>query len=92
MLSAVQFERLGLYPLDVDVDLLTESTVIQRFVQTLVGVFIADILADDVHRHVSRRVFDSLDQGLPVADLALGVAWEVEALQDDVVKSLFAED
>jgi hypothetical protein len=58
-------QRLGLDPFDVDFELVVKAAVIQRLVEALVGVLVADVLADDVNREPVFRVLDPLDQRLP---------------------------
>ena len=48
------FERLGLDPLDVHLQPVREAAVIERFVEALVGILVADVLADDVNGDARR--------------------------------------
>ena len=48
LLAARLFERFRLDPADVDAQPVLEAAVVERFVQALVGVLVADVLADDV--------------------------------------------
>ena len=49
------FERFGFNPFDVDLDAIGEAAVIQRFVEALVRILVADVLADDVDRQLVER-------------------------------------
>ena len=71
-------------PLDVDLQLVREAAVVERFVQALVGVLVADVLADDVDRQLVVGVLDARDQLLPGLDMPLGLV-QVEELEDDPV-------
>ena len=50
LLAARLLERLRLDPADVHAQAVLEAAVIERFVQALVRVLVADVLADDVDR------------------------------------------
>ena len=50
LLAARLLERLGLDPVDVDLQAVREAAVIQRLVEALVRVLVADVLADEVDR------------------------------------------
>ena len=52
-------ERFRLDPLDVDLEAMREASVIERFVEALVRVLVADVLPDDVDRDLIERVLDS---------------------------------
>ena len=56
LLAARLLERLGLDPPDVDAQPVLEAAVIERLVQALVRVLVADVLADDVDRDLVGRV------------------------------------
>ena len=52
-------ERLGLDPLDVDLQPVREAAVIERLVEALVRILVADVLADDVDRDLVDRILDA---------------------------------
>ena len=83
-------ERLGLDPLDVHLQLVREAAVIQRLVEALVRILVADVLADDVDGQLVERVLDPLDQLLPRLHAALGLR-QVQVLQDDAVEPFGGE-
>ena len=60
--AALLLERLGLDPLHVDLDAVLEAAVDEGLVQALVRVLEADVLADDVDRHLALRLPDALDE------------------------------
>src|SRR5581483_6558461 len=51
-IAAGLFERFGFDPLDVDLHAVREAAVVERLVQALVRIFVADVLADDVNRQL----------------------------------------
>ena len=55
LLAAGLLERLGLDPPDVHPQPVLEPAVVERFVQALVRVLVADVLADDVNRDLVGR-------------------------------------
>jgi hypothetical protein len=89
--AARRLERLGLDPLDVDLEPLREPAVVQRFVEALVGVLVADILADDVDRQIVDRVLDAADEIFPRLHVPLGLG-QVQVLEHDAVQPLGGED
>ena len=56
LLAARLFERLGFDPADVDAQPVLEAAVIERLVEALVRVLVADVLADDVDRDLVGRI------------------------------------
>ena len=60
----------GLNPLQVDLGIVRQATVKQRFIETLIGIFQLDILPDDPDRHFALWVLDRIDQPLPGLDPA----------------------
>jgi hypothetical protein len=63
--SAFLLEGLRLDPLDVDADLVGKAAVIQRFVQRLIGILVARVLADDVDRQLALGILDAVDELFP---------------------------
>src|SRR3954453_18135979 len=62
LLSAGLLERFRFNPPDVDPQPMLETAVVQRLVQALVGVFVADVLADDMNRDFIRGILDAVDE------------------------------
>ena len=83
-------ERLGLDPLDVHLQPVREAAVVQRLVEALVRVLVADVLADDVNRDLVDRVLDAVDEILPRLHAALGLR-QVQVLEDDPIEPLGGE-
>src|SRR5687767_10809526 len=67
-----------------------KSAVVQRFVETLVRVLVADVLADDVDREFILGVSNPIDQVGPTFHLRLA-GGKVQALQDDAVEPFTGE-
>ena len=63
---------------------------IQRFVQALVGILVADVLADDVNRELVDRVLDPLDELFPRLHPALGLR-QVQVLEHDAIEPFGGE-
>src|SRR3984957_12952443 len=61
---------LGLNPMNVDLQLVRGGAVQQGFLQTLVGVFVFDVLADDGDGYLAARVLHALEHGDPAAEIA----------------------
>ena len=68
-----------------------EPAVIERFVEALVRVFVADVLADDMDRDVVDRVLDPVHQVLPRLHVALGLG-QVQVFEHDAIETLGRED
>ena len=71
LLAARLLERLGLDPPDVHAQPVLEAAVVERLVQALVRVLVADVLADDVNGDLVVGMLDAVDQVAPGAHLAL---------------------
>src|SRR6266545_2888542 len=91
LLPARLFERLGFDPADVHLQPMLEPAVIERFVQALVRILVADVLADDVDGHFVHRVLDPVDEIEPRVHASLGRR-EVQTFQDDPVESFLGEN
>src|SRR5438874_4798236 len=78
-------ERLGLDPLDVHLQAMREAAVVERLVQALVGILVADVLADDMDRDLVLRILDPVDEILPRVHPPLGLR-QVEVLQHDLIE------
>ena len=73
LLAAGLLERFRLDPSDVHAKPVLEAAVIQRLVQALVRVFVADVLADDVNGDLVRGVLDPIDEVGPGVHPRLGL-------------------
>src|SRR5579871_2792105 len=58
-------ERLGLDVPEVDLEVVAEPAVIERFVDALVRIFVFGVLTDEVQRHLVFRVLDAKDEIAP---------------------------
>ena len=67
-----------------------EAAVIQRLVEALVRVLVADVLADDVDGDLVERVLDPGDEILPGLHAPLGLR-QVQVLQHDAVEAFGGE-
>ena len=67
-----------------------EAAVIERLVEALVRVLVADVLADDVNRDAILRIPDALDQRFPRLHVLLGHR-QAEMLQHDPVEPFDAQ-
>ena len=63
---------------------------IERLVQALVGILVADVLADHVNRELVDRVLDSLDELFPRRHAALRLR-EVQVLEHDAIEPFGGE-
>ena len=63
---------------------------IQRFVEALVRVLVADILADDVNRELVDGILDPVDEIFPRLHAPLGLR-QVQILQDDPIEPFGGE-
>ena len=88
--AGLGFERLGLDPLDVDLQPVRESAVVQRLVEALVGVLVAGVLAHDMDGELVVGVLDVVDQRLPGAHVA-DRCRQPEPLQHHPVGALVAQ-
>src|SRR6185503_3589258 len=91
LLAPRLLERLRFHPADVHLQPVLEATMVERFVQALVGVLVADVLADDVDGDLLGGVPDAIDQVDPLVHLRFGLG-QVEPLQNDAVEPFFGED
>src|SRR5438067_4859237 len=89
-IAARLLERLGFDPLDVHLHAVGKSAVIQRFVEALVRVLVADILADDVNRELVDGILDPVDEIFPRLHAPLGLR-QVQILQDDPIEPFGGE-
>ena len=62
-----------------------EAAVIERLVQALVGVLVADVLADDVDRDLVGRVLDAIDEVDPGVHARFGLR-QVQPVEDDPIE------
>ena len=83
-------ERLGFDPLDVDLQPMVEAAVVQRLIEALVGILVADILADDVNGDLVLRILDALHERFPRLHVLFGHR-EAQMLQHDPVEPFGAE-
>src|SRR3954468_13551840 len=90
LLAARLLERLGLDPADVHFQPVLEAAVIQRFVEALVGVLVADVLANHVDGHLVDRVLDAIDQDDPRFHVRFRRG-QVQPLEDDPVEPFLGE-
>ena len=67
-----------------------EAAVIERLVEALVRVLVADVLADDVDRDLVERVLDPADEVLPRLHPPLGLR-QVQVLEDDAIEPFGGE-
>ena len=63
---------------------------VQRLVEALVGILVADVLADDVDGDLVERVLDPVDEILPRLHPALGLR-QVQVLQHDAIEPFGGE-
>ena len=85
--AARLFERLGLDPLDVYLDAVRKSAVIERLVEALVRIFVSDVLPNDVDREVVGRLGHALDEILPGRHPPFGLR-QMEVLQHHPIETL----
>ena len=88
---ALLLERFGLHPVELHVQVVREAAMVGRFVQALVRILVAGVLADHVDREFVHRVLDPIDQGLPRLGLGLGHR-QRQHLQHDAIEALGLED
>ena len=75
---------------DDDAGVVGDPGVVERLVDRLVGVAVADVLADDGDRHLAAGVADALDQLAPVVDLQ-GAGFQAQAPDQEVVEPIIEE-
>ena len=64
------FEALGFDPVDLDLDVVGDAAVQQRFFQALVGILVLDVLADQRDVHLVARILHAVEHGGPVFEIA----------------------
>ena len=85
--AAWLLERFGLDPFEIDLQPMREAAVIERFVEALVGILVADVLADDVDRDLVHRMLDPADEVFPLLHPPFGLR-QVQMLEDDAIEAL----
>ena len=90
LLAARLLERFGLDPSDVHAQPVLEAAVVERLVEALVGILVADVLADDVNGDFVVRMLDAIDQVDPGVHPRLGLR-QTEPLQHDAVEPFGGE-
>ena len=83
-------ERLGLDPLDVHLQPVLEAAVVERLVQALVGILVADVLADHVDGESSVGCLIRSTRSSHACMSALGLR-QVQVLQHDAVEPFGGE-
>ena len=68
---AAGFEALGFDPGDLELEVVGEGSVDERFLEALVGVFVLDVLADDGDRDFVLRVVGAVDDVLPLGEIGV---------------------
>src|SRR5688572_365781 len=91
LLAAVLFQRLGFDPADVHLQPVLEAAVVERLVEALVRVFVADVLADHVNRQLVGGILDAIGEIDPRVHAGLGRR-QVQALEDDAIQPLVGQD
>src|SRR5262249_51650875 len=89
--AALLLECFGFNPFDVDLQPVQEAAVVERFVEALVRVLVADVLANDMNREVVDRVFDSFDELLPRGHSWFGL-WKVQVFEHDAIETFGGEN
>ena len=84
------FERLGFDPLDVHFDAVRKSAMRERLVEALVGIFVSDVLADDVDGHVVGGLRRTLDDVFPCRHPAFGLR-QVQILEHHAIETFRGE-
>ncbi len=90
LLAARLLERFRFDPPDVDLQPVLEAAVIERLVQALVRVLVADVFADHVDGELVQRVPDAIDEVEPVAHLRFRLR-QVQPPQDDAIEPFLGE-
>ena len=83
-------ERLRFDPADVHPQPVPEAAMIERFVEALVRVFVADVLPDDVNRDLVGRVLNAMDEVFPGRHPPLGLR-KVQHLENDPIEAFGRE-
>ena len=74
-------EDFGFDPVEIDLHLVGDAAMGQRFDQRLIGVLQAGILADDGDRDLAFRIADALVDRLPARQVGLALRFEAEGRQ-----------
>src|SRR5689334_5346278 len=90
-LDAVLLNLLRLDAVEIDTDLIGNSTVNQSFEQAFVRFLKAHVLADNRNAHGIVRIFEHLYNPLPVFQMRRAGP-DVELLDDPLIKSFFMEN
>ena len=85
------FERLRLDPLDVHGQPMSKAPVVQRLVETLVGIFVTHVLADDMDAKTIHGLPETLYQRLPRVHRRFGIR-QLQPPEHVAVEPLVAED
>ena len=83
-------ETLGFDPVHVELEVVGERAMHQRFLQRLVGIFVLDILADDANGDFVLRVVDAVDQLFPAAQVGIS-RLDVQVAQGQLVDAFMGE-
>ena len=84
-------ERFSLDPADVHAQPVLEPAVVERFVEALVGVLVADVLPDDVDRDLVGRVLDAVDQIVPGVHARFGLR-QLQPVEEDAIEAFCGQD
>ena len=68
-----------------------EAAVIERLVEALVGVLVADVLADDVDRDLVGRILDAVDEIGPGVHARFGLR-QLQPVEDDAIEPFGGQD
>src|SRR5665648_913460 len=86
--GVLALEHLRLDPFEIDLDLVGDAAMDQRFVQGFVGVLEPGVFADDGHGHLAVRLGDGLGDLLPHAQIGLRRIGDAESGEQLAVEPL----